>query len=123
MWFNCHKPLLTIKGRELARRKRTKTQQAFLVRNIVTGKVQLTDLSIRQLATLVNVSATYAYAAIHLQDGDCADVHRGLRPLIRPKPPAIPPSPRERLDQIVAEIGFDAALTLLAASEPQPQAA
>jgi hypothetical protein len=45
-------------------------------------------------------------------------VRRGLRPLIQPRAPAPPPSPRERIDRIVAEIGYDATLTLLAANEP-----
>jgi hypothetical protein len=112
-----------IKGRGLALRKLTKAQRALLVRDIVTGAVTLADLSIRQLAAAVGVSTAYAHTATRLSDSEYEKVRRGLRSLVQPKLPAPPLTPRERFEQVVAEIGHDEALTWLAATEKAKAAA
>ena len=122
-------PQLRIKARGLASRKMTIIEKALLLRDIAIGKVQLMDLSVRQLAAIIDISLTYAYAAVRLDPDDCEDLRRGLRPLILPREPkqpttpAMPLSPRERFDEIVAEVGQDAALAWLVASEQRSAAA
>jgi hypothetical protein len=117
-------PLITIEGRRLVLSGRTKTQRALLLRDIANEKIRVVNFTIRQLAAIVGVSPTYGYAAAHLQADDCDAVWRGERPLIPPKKvPAPPLSPRERINQVIAEIGFDATLTLLAEQQSAAVAA
>jgi hypothetical protein len=97
----------------------SKSARALLVADIAEGTVTLSDMSVRQIAAVVDVSVAYAHTALHMPSAEREKVRRGLRPLIQPKPPATPRSPRERINEIVCEIGLDATLTLLAASEQQ----
>jgi hypothetical protein len=111
-------PQQQIKARGLPCRKLSKVHRGLLVADIIEGNVILIDLSVRQLSAVVGVSTAYAHAALHMPTAERENVRRGLRPLIQPKAPAAPLTPRKRIEQIVAEIGFDATLTLLVANEP-----
>jgi hypothetical protein len=109
-----------IKGRGLACRKLSKTGKALLGAELKKGAVALTDLGVKQIASLVGVSPSYVHRALRLTPAQKEDVRRGLRPLVQPHAPTVMPPKqdvRERLDQIVSEIGLNNTLELLAASE------
>jgi hypothetical protein len=121
-------PPSAIKGRNIAKQKLSKLELALLAGDVRAGRVPLGDFSLRQLSNIFGVSIPSISAAAKLTEEDYSELRRGLRPLIlrepkEPTAPAMPLSPQERLAQVVAEIGFDATLTMLAASEQQSAAA
>ena len=108
---------------DFAHRKLSKSARALLAADIVEGNVTLSDMSVRQIAAVVDVSVAYAHTALHMPSTEREKVRRGLRPLVQPKAPAPPLSPQERIGQVVAEIGYDATLTLLVTNSMDAAAA
>jgi hypothetical protein len=98
--------------------------------DIVDGLAVLQNPTLRLAAAAYGISLGSVARARRLTPEQRQAVRRGERPLVLPRvpsaPPALPaPSPippgtmgaRERLKLIVAELGLDATLDLLAASE------
>jgi hypothetical protein len=89
--------------------------------DIVDGHIVVTIPTVRSVAATVNVNATYLFAALRLAPEARMTVERGERPLIVPRqrrlirlPVFDGTSPRERLAGIVAELGEEVTLDLLA---------
>jgi hypothetical protein len=116
-------PQQQIRAKGLPYRKLSKALRGLLFADIVEGTVTLSDMSKRQIAAVVEVSVAYGHAALRMPPAEREKVRRGLRPLIQPKAPVPPLSPQERLAQVVAEIGYDAALTMLVANSMNAAAA
>ena len=111
----------------------TKAARACLAADIVDGLAALQNPTLRLAATAYGVSLGSVARARRLTPEQRKAVRQKRRPLVMPPtPPALPtpsvapatPStppvvmgPRERLDEIIAEIGWNATLDLLAASE------
>ena len=114
----------------------SKAVKACDAADAVDGLTKLQNPTIRLAATAYGVSTTYVGHALQLTPEQRRAVRQGKRPLVLPRVPSAPPallvptivpapSPvppvtmgaRERLKAIVSEIGLDATLNLLAASE------
>ena len=113
-----------------------KSAKACDAADVVDGLAVLQNPTLRLAAAAYGVSLGSVARARRLTPEQRQAVRQGRRPLVLPRAPAAPsvlpvPSatpatppaplvvmkPRERLAAIVAEIGFDATLTLLANSE------
>jgi hypothetical protein len=57
-------PVTTVTGRNIAHAHRTSVERAFLVADVVAGRVQFVDLTVKQLAAIARVSQGYANAAM-----------------------------------------------------------
>ena len=110
----------------------SKSAKACLAADLVDGLAVLQNPTQRVAATAYGLSAGSVARALRLTPEQRQAVRRGKRPLVLPRAPSAPPvpavspvppvspvtmGPRERLDQIVSEIGWSATLDLLAASE------
>jgi hypothetical protein len=107
----------SVKARGLACRKLSKPARALLGVDIIEGTTSITDLSHKQIAATVGGSLGYLNAALRLTSVEREAVRHGLRPLIEPRIPTAQPTARERLAEIVDEIGVDATLAMLAGDE------
>lgn len=103
------------------------------------GLVTLGNLTLKLVAAAYGISIGSVARALRLSPEQRQAVRQGKRPLVFPCSPSAPPAPpmlpvpatplvppvstpvvlgpRERLDQIVSEIGWSATLDLLAATE------
>jgi hypothetical protein len=113
----------------------SKAARACLAADIVDGFAVVQNPTMRLAATAYGVSIGSVARALRLTPEQRQAVRRGQRPLVLPRTPspatlpvpAIPVTtsvitpvivgPRERLAEIVNEIGLDATLALLANSE------
>jgi hypothetical protein len=91
-----------------------KAQRALLGAEAKEGFLTLTDMSVRQLASVFGVSPGYIAAALKASPLHREAVRRGLRSLVEPHPKT---GAQERLGKIVEEIGVDGVLSLLAVNE------
>jgi hypothetical protein len=96
--------------------KLSKTERALLGADILDGITLLQNLTTTQVAAAVGVSPSYVQAARRLAPLARAAVEHGQRPLVQPRATRTA-DPVERLAEIVAEIGVDQTLDLLAVSE------
>jgi hypothetical protein len=96
--------------------KLSKTERALLGADILDGITLLQNLTTTQVAAAVGVSPSYVQAARRLAPLERAAVEHGQRPLIQPRATRTA-DPVERLAEIIAEIGVDQTLDLLAVSE------
>jgi len=81
-------PTVVLTGAELTNIVRNawgKPQLAVLIADLREQSVVLVDLTPAQLAALVEISITYAYAAMRLTPSERLSVRIGDRPLIQPK--------------------------------------
>jgi hypothetical protein len=121
--------LRVVDAHSLPNRKDSKAVRAVVGADILDGRVSLQNLTGKLVAQAQGISTTYLAAARRLSPAQRDAVRRGERPLIPPKPakPALaaqlaapfPPAivaetPKQRLHNIVDEIGVTEALTLLA---------
>jgi hypothetical protein len=60
------KEVLTLTGRQLSSKKRTKSQRAALAAMVLCGEVKLADLTVAQLCALFQVSRSYVKRALSL---------------------------------------------------------
>ena len=113
----------------------SKAARACLAADIVDGLAVLQNPTLRLAATACGVSLGSVARARRLTPEQRKAVRQKRRPLVLPAIPPAPPAPpalpvptivpvppvtmgaRERLTEIVREIGFNATLDLLAASE------
>ena len=112
----------------------TKAARACLAADIVDGLAALQNPTLRLAATACGVSLGSVARARRLTPEQRNAIRQKRRPLVLPAIPPAPPvpaipaappvmitpvtmGPRERLKKIVHEIGLDATLNLLAASE------
>jgi hypothetical protein len=108
----------SVNSRGLSHRKASKATKACLAARIVAGDVTLTNPTVKLIAYAVGVSPAYVHRALRLSAEEREAVERGERPLIMPTAAVrTPADPVQRLAEIVAEIGVDAALGALAESE------
>jgi len=97
------------------RRNRPKARRACIGADILGGRAPLTR---RLVARAMGVSVGYLAAACRLPPEQRELVRKGQRPLIFPRRLVkITTTPEERLASLVAEIGVDAVLGLLAGAE------
>jgi hypothetical protein len=110
----------------------SKAARACLAADIVDGLAVLQNPTWRLAAAACGVSIASVAHALRLGPEQRQAVRKGQRPLVLPRKPSASPAitsvstpvitpvtmgARERLDQIVAEIGLDATLTLLVNNE------
>ena len=108
----------------------SKAVKACDAADAVDGLTKLQNPTIRLAAVAYGISTTYVGHALQLTPEQRQAVRQGKRPLVLPRKPRVPtivpaplPAPpvtmsaRERLQEIVHELGLDATLNLLAASE------
>jgi hypothetical protein len=129
-------PPQIVDAHSLLHARGTKAAKACNAADVVDGLAVLQNPTLRLAATAYGVSIGSVARARRLTPEQRQAVRRGQRPLILPRAPttpptlpvpstvpAIPPVPpitmsaRERLDEIVSEIGLGATLDLLAATE------
>ena len=113
----------------------SKAAKACDAADVVDGLAKLRNPTLRLVAAAYGVSIGSVARARRLTPEQRQAVRQGKRPLILPRAPSAPPAPvpaipaappvitpvimgpRERLKEIVHEIGLNATLDLLAASE------
>jgi hypothetical protein len=116
----------------------SKAAKACDAADAVDGLVVVQNPTLRLAAAAYGVSIGSVARARRLTPEQREAVRRGKRPLILPRAPATPPArpvpsvapatpsvppvvmvttPRQKLDALVAEVGFDSVLTMLAAVE------
>ena len=119
----------------------SKAVKACDAADAVDGLVKLGNPTLRLVAAAYGVSVSYVARALRLSPEQRQAVRQRRRPLVLPRTPSAPPVPpalpvsvptivpatplvppvvmgaRERLDKIVAEIGVDGVLNMLAAAE------
>jgi hypothetical protein len=121
----------------LLHKRASKAVKACDAADAADGRIIVQNLTLKLLAAAYGVSVGYVVHARRLTPEQRQAVRRGERSLILPRAPSAPPalpvpstvlartpvinpvimSPRERLDAIVAEIGTDGVLNMLAAME------
>ena len=123
----------------LLHRQASKATRACDAADVLDGVAKLQNPTFRLVAAAYGVSLSYVARARRLTPEQRQAVRKGQRPLVLPCAPSAPPvppalpvpatapatppvapvvmGPRDRLDEIVAEIGLSATLDLLAASE------
>jgi len=107
-----------ITGASLAqlRRRMSAAERACLAADIVDGRVVLQGLTVKAIAALVGVNVGYVDRALRLTPEQRAEVCRGDRPLVTPRPPADAPAfdwnavGDEMLVEAIRRIGIDRAL-------------
>jgi len=113
--------LRTVTGSYLVRAKLSKVERAFIAADLYSGAIQLVYPTVVQSAWLAQVSDTYAHHALRKSERDRALVESGVLPLwpsaVRALPPPSPVSPEQKLSDVVAEIGINNTLVMLAAFE------
>ena len=110
----------------------SKSAKACDAADVLDGLAVVQNLTLRLTAAAYGVSIGSVARARRLTPEQRQAVRKGQRPLILPATSSAPPAPpvsampaappvivgpRERLDEIVAEIGLSATLDLLAATE------
>jgi hypothetical protein len=129
-------PRLTVDAHSLPHMRQSKATKACNAADALDGRVAVQNLTLRLMSAAYGVSVPYISRARRLTPEQRQAVRQGQRPLVLPRalsaPPALPvpsttpatpPVPptvmsaRERLGQIVNEIGLNGVLDLLAASE------
>jgi hypothetical protein len=129
-------PRLIVDAHSLPHMRQSKATKACNAADALDGRVAVQNLTLRLMSAAYGVSVPYISRARRLTPEQRQAVRQGKRPLILPRapstPPALPVPPtapmtppvppvtmgaRERLAEIVAEIGLDATLTLLANNE------
>jgi hypothetical protein len=99
--------------RSLINSKRlSKAARAVLGAEILAGEYDLQPTD-KLVAAAVGCSVAYLQAAKKLTPSQRQDVRKGLRPLIVPRIPAVPPSARQRMAALVDELGFMTVESLL----------
>jgi len=103
----------------LQNRKSSKSVAACDAADLVDGLSTLQNPTIRVAAVARGVSQPYVVAALRLSPAQRDAVRQGMRPLILPRPrlPVPKPDPQRKLAEVVAEIGLNGVLDLLAANE------
>jgi hypothetical protein len=111
-------PFRPITGRYLAHAKHSLREWGFIGADLVLGRYQLVQPTIAQAAHLAHqVNETYVHWALQRQNERVA-IEAGLLPLVPPKPVKmlpVPVSARQRLAEVVAEVGADTAVDMIAA--------
>ena len=129
-------PLRVVDAHGLLHMRVSKAAKACDAADVVDGLTKLGNPTLRLVAAAYGVSIGSVARARRLTPEQRQAVRQGKRPLILPRAPSAPavlpvPStapatppvppmvmgPRERLAEIVADIGLDATLTLLANNE------
>jgi hypothetical protein len=107
----------------------SKSAKACDAADVVDGLAVVQNFTLRLAAAAYGVSIGSVARARRLTPEQRQAVRRGERPLILPRTPSAPPvpatpaippvimGPRERLNEIVAEIGLNGVLDLLAVNE------
>src|SRR5262249_16382766 len=107
-----------ITGASLAQRRwrMSAAERACLAADIVDGRVVLQGLTVKAIAALVGVNVGYVDRALRLTPEQRAEVCRGDRPLLAPRPHADAPAFNwnavgdEMLVEAIRRIGIDRAL-------------
>jgi hypothetical protein len=107
----------TINARSLPHKKLPKPARSVLGANMLGGFVRPENLTRAMMAAIVGVSVTYLDIASRLTPEQRAAVLRGERTLFMPRTKPALPKPEKKLAEVVAEIGVDQTLALLAANE------
>jgi hypothetical protein len=108
-----------VTGQWLAHAKLTLAERAYLAGDLYTGAAQLVQPTMLQSAALAKVNATYAHAAFR-RPADRLLVESGAVPLVpsvMPKALPKPVDPVEQLADVVAAVGVNGTLGLLAQIE------
>jgi hypothetical protein len=101
----------------LAHAKRSVAERAFLGADLVTERVRLIKPTQTAAAYLVGTNVTYVQAALR-QQAERAAIEAGLRPLVPPlRPTLASPSARDRVTELVNEVGCNVILDILAGIE------
>jgi hypothetical protein len=101
----------------LQNKKRSKASAACDAADLVDGLAKLQNPTIRIAALAYGVSQSYVAAALRLSPLQRSAVRNGWQPLLPHFMPGPKPDPKKKLAEVVAEIGVDRTLTLLAANE------
>ena len=120
-----------VDAHSLLHRQASKSAKACDAADVLDGLAVVQNFTLRLTAAAYGVSIGSVARARRLTPEQRQAVRKGQRPLILPATSSAPPAPvsampaappvivgpRERLDEIVAEIGLSATLDLLAATE------
>jgi hypothetical protein len=128
--------LRVVSARGQLHRQVSKATRACDAADLVDGIAVLGSITLRVAAAVEGVSVGSVARARRLTPEQRESVRRGKRPLVMPPStlpalpvpsvvpatPSVPPvvmvtTPRQKLDALVVEVGFDSVLTMLAAVE------
>jgi len=108
-----------VTGQWLAHARLTLTERAYVAADLYVGAAQLVRPTVLQCAALAKVNACYAHWAIK-RPNDRLLVESGAVPLVPPAGPKALPKPVEPVEllaDVVAAVGFNGTLGLLAQIE------
>ena len=93
----------------------SKTRRALLGAAVLKGEIDLKPTA-KDVARMVGRSVAYLHRAAKLSPAEEQRVRAHFRPLVEPRVKALPApvSPAEKLAEVVAAVGFDGILDLLA---------
>jgi len=98
---------ITGAGLAQLRRRLTASERAVLGADIVDGRIVVVALTTKAIAALVGVSVGYIDHALRLTPEQRAEVCRGDRPLVSPRPPC---ADFEALVEAIRRAGLDRTL-------------
>jgi len=119
-------PFRAIDAHSLPNRKASKAVRAVDAADILDGRMTLQNLTIRLVATALDVSPSSVSNARRLTPAQRDDVRERKRPLVLPTKPAplkLPPpvvadsapvSARQKIAEVVAELGVNTAIDMIA---------